>query len=493
MLCVTRRGTRRLAAAALASGLAAVGVVTVAGPATADDVPVYRGGATATLDGLRTFDRAVIREPGKEGKIGAGLFEMSVENGGTLQSYSIDIHNPTQDQAKYQEVPWKSSSLHDNPDAGKIRWILQHSYPQINDLDRLAAAAGTGTLSEKTAAAGTQVAIWRYSDHIKVDAVHPQAEKLADYLHKAARRVGEPRASLTLDPPAIAGKTGTRLGPVTVRTNASGVTIAPPTTTVPSGVRVVGADGKPITRATNGTRLFLDVPPGSPDGTAGLTVEAATKVPVGRTFSGVGQHAKSQTQILASSSESTVSARAGANWARTGAIPAVSARPNCAKGGVDVTVANKGDARFPYTLAQGEYVVAPGRSAVVTVPAREDRAYRFALTGPDGFEKTFAGALDCRTVSAEDRSATDPDTPGAADATVAAGGGNRPASRPSPTPVDDVPREMAAQGDGDLADTGSSSPVALIAGIAGGLVLVGGAAVVLVRRKKTARSNEPAA
>ncbi|MFF5715750.1 Cys-Gln thioester bond-forming surface protein [Streptomyces buecherae] len=483
MLSVTRRSTGRLAVAALTFGLAAAGAIGVAGPAAADEVPMHRGGATATLGGLKTFDQAVIREGGKAEKIGAGLFEMSVDNGGTLQSYCIDIHNPTQDQAKYQEVPWKSSSLHDNPDAGKIRWILQHSYPQINDLDRLAEAAGTGTLSEKTAAAGTQVAIWRYSDHIRVDAVDPQAEKLADYLYKAARTVAEPRASLTLDPPAIAGKTGKRLGPVTVRTNASSVTVAPPTTTVPSGVKVVGSNGKPITRAVNGTKLFLDVPAESPDGTAGLTAEASAKVPVGRAFTGVGQHTKSQTQILAGSSESTVSAKATAVWARSGAIPAVSARQNCAKGGVDVMVANKGDAPFTYTLAGREHTVGASATKTVTVPAREDQAYRFTLVGPDGLEKTFAGALDCQTVTEGGR---------AGDASTVAGGGAPPTTRPSPAATDGpTGDEVATPESGDLADTGSSSPVALIAGIAGGLLVVGGGALFLVRRKRTAPSSEP--
>ncbi len=117
MLSVTRRSTGRLAVAALTFVLVAAGAICLAGPAAADEVPMHRGGATATLGGLKTFDQAVIREGGKAEKIGAGLFEMSVDNGGTLQSYCVDIHNPTQDQAKYQEVPWKSSSLHDNPDA----------------------------------------------------------------------------------------------------------------------------------------------------------------------------------------------------------------------------------------------------------------------------------------------------------------------------------------------------------------------------------------
>ncbi|MER0245110.1 TQXA domain-containing protein [Streptomyces sp. HSW2009] len=480
-----RRGTGRLAAAALSSGLVAAGVIALAGPAVADDVPVNHGGATATLGGLTTFDRVVVREGGKAERISAGLFEMSVDNGGTLQSYSVDIHNTTQDQAKYQEVPWSASALHNNRNAGKIRWILQHSYPQINDLDRLARAAGTGTLSEKSAAAGTQVAIWRYSDRARVNAVDRQAEKLADYLYEAARKVREPKASLTLDPPAIAGKPGERIGPVTVRTNASSVTIAPPTTTVPSGVKIVGKNGRPISRATNGTKLYLDMPAGTPDGTAVLTAEAATKVPVGRVFTGIGQHAKSQTQILAGSSESTVSAKAAATWAQNGPVPAVFARKNCAKGGVDVTVANRGDAPLTYELAQQPHTLAAGKTETVAVPAAEDQAYAFALTGPDGYEKTFGGVLHCRAGSAVTPAAGATGT-GATDTKAAAG--NRPSAQlgkaPVSTPESAAATPQTAAEDGDLADTGSDSSVPLIAGIAGALVLVGGGTVFLVRRRK---------
>src|SRR4051812_45463832 len=117
MISVRRRGAARLAAAVLASGLVAAGAIATAGPAVADDATPHQGGATATLGGLKTSDLAVIhQEGGQDQKVGAGLFEMTVDGGGTLQTYCIDIHNPTQRQAQYQEVPWSASSLHDNAD-----------------------------------------------------------------------------------------------------------------------------------------------------------------------------------------------------------------------------------------------------------------------------------------------------------------------------------------------------------------------------------------
>ncbi|MFF4606403.1 Cys-Gln thioester bond-forming surface protein [Streptomyces sp. NPDC001339] len=460
MLSMKGRGAARLAAAMVASGLIAAGAIATAGTAVADENTPAQGGATATLGGLKTFDQAVVHGEGGEQRIGAGLFEMSVDNGGTLQTYCIDIHNPTQQQARYQEVPWSASSLHNNTDAGKIRWILQNSYPQVNDLAALASKAGAGNLTEKTAAAGTQVAIWRFSDHVKVDALDPAAEKLADYLEKNAQSVAEPKASLRLDPSAVSGKSGSKLGPVTVHTNADSATVSP-AAGAPAGVKVVGKDGKPVTSATDGTQLFFDVPKGAGDGSTSLTVQAATKVPVGRAFTGIGRHAKSQTQILAGSSESTVSAGASASWKKQGAIPAITADKNCAKGGVDVTASNKGDEAFRFQLSGKDYEVAPGASKTVTVPVAEDQAYEITIKGAGGFKKTFTGVLDCKTAGSS---------------------GAKPTPQPSPATVGGS--NGGGQGS-DLAETGASSATPMIAGIAVGLVVVGGAAVFFLRKKKT--------
>ncbi|MDP9610026.1 MULTISPECIES: LAETG motif-containing sortase-dependent surface protein [Streptomyces] len=462
MISVRRRGTARLAAAVLASGLVAAGAIATAGTAAADDVPPGQGGATATLSGLKTFDKAVIHDNGKDQQVGAGLFEMSVDNGGSIQTYCIDLHNPTQSKAKYEEKSWAETSLANNPNAGKINWILQNSYPQVNDLDALAKTAGAGALTEKTAAAGTQVAIWRFSDNAKVDAVDPQAEKLADYLEKSAQNVGEPKASLSLDPPAVSGKAGQRLGPVTVHTNADSVTLTPGTEAAGSGVKLVDGSGKTITSAADGGEVYFDVPDGASDGSATLTAQASTKVPVGRAFSSA---TKSQTQILAGSSESTVSATATANWAKQGAVPAVSAEKNCAKGGVDITATNKGDEAFGFELLGQKYTVEAGQSKTVTAPVKEDESYTFTITGPNGFEKTFSGVLDCKTSSS------------------GGGSGDTPSSQPSPASAGGSGTGGDTTG-GDLAETGSSSNTPMIAGIAVALVVVGGGAVFLVRRKK---------
>ncbi|MGC5342399.1 thioester domain-containing protein [Streptomyces sp. DT171] len=458
-----RGGAARIAASVLLAGLVAAGTFAGAGTAAAEDAPQHQGGATAVLDGLKTFDRAVLVVNGGKRELPAGLFEMTVDGGGRLKTYSVDIHNPTQDQAGYLETSWDQTSLGANRNAGRIRWILQHSYPRIDDLSALARQAGTGPLTEGTAAAGTQVAIWRFSDKATVNAADKQAEKLADWLQKHARDTAEPGASLALDMTTVSGRSGQRLGPVTVRTAAAQVSVTPPADSS-SGVRVTDRNGRPVVAAANGSQLYFDVPADAADGSASLAVQATTSVPVGRVFAA---SSKSQAQILAGSSDSTVSAGTTATWAATGAVPAFSARKNCALGSVDVTATNKGDQPFTYELVGIEHTVVAGGSGTVTVPVAEDQPYALTVIGPGGLQKTFKGVLDCRTTASAVTDAADLSR-------VGTQSGNQP-----------VPASAGGGSGGpagDLAATGGSSGTALTAGIALVLVVVGGGAVFALRR-----------
>ena len=468
------RLTGRLTAVAVGSALLVAGTVAGAGPAVAGGAAEQRGGATATLDGLTASAEAVVRSGGERHRVSAGLFEMTVEDGGTLQTYGVDMLNPAQEQTRYQESDWKSSPLYGNRNAGKIRWIVQHSYPRMNDLDKLAKAAGAKKLTARTAAAGTQVAIWRFSERggghgaraPRVAAVDPSAERLADFLVKKAGSSAEPRASLALDRAGVSGKSGGRLGPVTVRTGAPGVTVVPGPDTGSQGVRIVDGKGKRVDSARDGSRLYFDVPRDNEPGGASLTVQAATKVPVGRVFTGTGVRGTSQAQILAGSSQSTVSVDATADWADSGAIPAAEATENCARGGVDITVMNRGDEPFPLRVGGQRKDVAEGRSGTVTVPVKEDQPYRIPVEGPRGFERTFSGVLDCAPATAG----------GGLEQRAAAEEAGRPA-----TVGGDGERPMGAST--DLAQTGSGD-TSLIVGAALAFVAIGAAALVAVRRRE---------
>ncbi len=362
----TPAGARRpLAVALLAAVLAAPAG---AGSAAAVGAPDRQAGTSAVLDGLTTAGQAVLRGPGGPQPIPAGLYEMRVDGGGTLQTYGLGIKSLAQRETRYTETPWAAGPLAGNKDAGRIRWILEHSYPQRNDLAGLARAAGAGGLTAETAAAGTQVAIWRISDRVPVEAADPAAEKLADYLQKAARKAAEPPASLSLEPGSVAGKAGSLIGPVTVHTRAQSVTVTPDAAAVAHGVRIVDKLGDPLTSARNGTRLWFVVPAGTTDGTASVTVQGATGVPVGRVLTG---GAADQAQVVAGSSESVTAATATAVWAQAPAtVPsaAASATALTAPGALAPQLGPAGDREAPGT-SDDERLAASGSSGATPVIA----------------------------------------------------------------------------------------------------------------------------
>ncbi|WP_443065437.1 TQXA domain-containing protein [Streptomyces sp. NBC_00536] len=308
-----RAAARRPLAMALLAAALATAPGTAAAAAEADGVGSRPPeGASAVLDGLKTYGQAVLRtQDGAVQQIPAGLYEMRVDGGGMLQTYGVGLAGFAQPEAHYTETAWSRSPLGGHGDAGRIRWVLEHSYPQLNDLAGLAKAAGAGPLTAESAAAGTQVAIWRLADGAQVEAADPEAEKLADYLQRVAGQLPEPPASLGLDPGEVSGPVGSRIGPVTVRTGAQSVTVTPDTAALAMGVRVVDADGQPVTTAGNGSKLFFEVPAGTPDGVASVMVQGAMRVPVGRVFTS-GEQARAL--IVAGSSESSASAVATAVW-----------------------------------------------------------------------------------------------------------------------------------------------------------------------------------
>ncbi|MER7758280.1 thioester domain-containing protein [Streptomyces sp. NPDC097619] len=304
-----------LLAAALAGGACGSAAAVVG-------APDRQAGAGAVLDGPVTTGQALLRAPEGVRRIPAGLYEMRVDGGGTLQTYGLDVAGMAPRETRYAETPWAESPLAGNREAGRVRWIVQHSYPQVNDLAGLARAAGAKALTAESAAAGTQVAIWRVTGATAVEAADPAAEKLADHLQKEARRMAEPAASLGLGPGSVAGRAGRLLGPLTVSTGAQSVAVVLDEAAAARGIRVVGKDGAAITEAVNGTRLWFTVPEDSPGGTASVTVQGTTRVPVGRVLTG---GLPDQAQVVAGSSEAVTAATASAVWTASGSVGTLAA------------------------------------------------------------------------------------------------------------------------------------------------------------------------
>ncbi|MFG2716870.1 Cys-Gln thioester bond-forming surface protein [Streptomyces sp. NPDC048416] len=455
-----KRGALRLATVTAVSGLVAVGAIATAGSAVADGKPAASSsGAHATLEDAHVKVGAtvdIVDSHGVKSSPVGGLFELKVDNAGVIQTYCIDLNHHTVENSTYKEVTWAESSLAGKAEAaGKINWILQHSYPSVVP-DKLGAG-----LTKETAAAATQAAIWTLSDGVTAMPEDAAAAKLTKQLLKDATAAKEPKASLAFDKDAVSGLAGGEVGPLTLHTNATkaALALAPG---APAGVQLTDKSGKVITSATDGTEVYFKVPAGTPDGAVKVTASAQTKVPVGRAFISDGK-IKSQTFILASTSDVPVNAVATAKW---GTAPAVTVKNDCAKGGLDIAVSNKGSKPFEVVVLGKKLGKVPaGDTKSLFLPLAEDTTYAFDLAG-----QHFSGVLDCKTA-------------GSGTPTPAA---STPASKPSPASAGGSSTGTNGNGGTNLAETGSSSSTPMIAGAAVALVVLGGGAVFFLRKKKTA-------
>ncbi|MBV6697632.1 Cys-Gln thioester bond-forming surface protein [Kitasatospora aureofaciens] len=466
---------------ALGGGLLAAGAAAAAAPGA---------GVTAVVENTMLGEKIDV-DGGST--VEGGLFTLKTSSG-ELQTYCIDFGNPVylDSQAKYQESDWKSSSLGRKDkaqDASKIRWILENSYPQVTDLEKLSKdAAVDGQLSKEDAAAGTQAAIWKFSDGKDAVPQNSKARQLRDYLigDKNKGIAAEPKPSLTLAPD-VSGKSGSKLGPFTLNSSAGQVKLAVNGNSADK-IKVLDKDGKPVGDALNGpiakdTQLFLDVPAGTPDGGAVLTASAETVVPSGRVFlsEGYTPEKHSQTMILAGSSKLSVSANAKANWKQgKGALIDSIAQVECENSGVRVSVANGGDEAATVTVKPGkDLTVQPGKTESLLLTVANKAAYDITVTGPNGYTNNFKGILDCKSATTPVTPSSGPSTPGASGAPTTPAGTPSKSSSTAPAPA----VTSSAPGTGGLAQTGASSNTPILAGVAGALVIAGGAAVFFLRRR----------
>ncbi|MGW2377200.1 MULTISPECIES: Cys-Gln thioester bond-forming surface protein [Kitasatospora] len=419
----------------------------------------------------------------------AGLFTLKTADG-ELKTYCIDFGFPVdihaKDPIKYQEADWSASSL-GSPKraepASKIRWILENSYPKVSE-SSLATALNIPGLTAEDAAAGTQAAIWKFSDGKDASPHSEAATKLRDYLISGANKgiAAEPKPSLSLTPDSVSGKSGSKLGPIVLNSSANEVKLAV-TGDAADKAKLVDKDGKPVGATLTGpiakdTQLFVDVPAGTPDGSLALKADVSTVVPSGRVFLSKGYTADnhSQTMILAGSGKVSVSAAAKATWKQgKGALIDSTAKIECANNGVRVSVTNGGDEAGTVTVNKQQLTVQPGKTESVLVPVAEKTGYKITVTGPNGYSRDFQGVLDCKTGTGNPSSA--PTAPTGTGTATPSGTPSTGAAHPAPSTT------SAAPGTGGLAQTGADSNTPLLAGIAGALVIAGGAAVFFLRRR----------
>ena len=233
--------------------------------------------------------------------------------------------------------------------------MLHNSYPVVG-LDAITASTGLtfhDGLDAAEAITATQAAIWHFSDGKDLQEVVKgkngpdqngvdDVKALYGYLTGVKNAgIGEhDNPSLAITPDSLTGKVGDRLGPFTLKTNG---TITELTGQLPDGVKITDADGKEIPSGSlkNGSKVYLQVPADAATGSAELTVKANAHLDTGRLF--VGDHYQqkpSQTLIVATGSDTALSASAKANWNVTPATPTTPAPQGSAGGSLPDTGAS---------------------------------------------------------------------------------------------------------------------------------------------------------
>ena len=234
----------------------------------------------------------------------AGLLHLSVDGGGGVETYCIDLGTSTSMGVHYQEGSWSDANV---TNLGKVTWVLRHGYPNVSPTS-LATAAGLGGLTADQAAAATQAAIWHFSDGTSLDVGNSAAIVATyQYLVNNATATAEPGATLSVTPAALSGTVGELIGPFTVHTSATMVQL-----TASGGVISDGA-GNVLTTAIDGDTFYLTIAtPGS------VTVEATASATLssGRVFMTTHSSPK-QKLIVAASTVSTANATASVSAADT--------------------------------------------------------------------------------------------------------------------------------------------------------------------------------
>ncbi|MGH3760761.1 Cys-Gln thioester bond-forming surface protein [Actinophytocola sp.] len=269
------------------------------------------------------------------------LIGLTLEDGTRLDTYCVEIETPLDRAEPLVEKEWDDYPDQASPfnqDRDKINFILLNGFPQRNTnqlgkvLTDRGVALNDGSLSVKEAVAGTQAAIWHFSDRTDLNQEEPvpgDARSGADVLALYEFLIGpdnvgvsdEPNAALQIDPEQRSGEAGERIGPFTVRTNGAIDELA---TALPDGVRVTDAEGRQLraNQIVDTSKLFFDVPAETAAGAASFRLTATTAVATGRLFVGednLEEGERTQSLIVASSEDAELTATADADWVEAGA------------------------------------------------------------------------------------------------------------------------------------------------------------------------------
>ena len=306
-LSTKRSGTRL----ALVAGVSATALgLGMAAPAMADPV---QGEYTDPKESGPTVH--MTHEELGDSSIGTSLFNLELDDGTELVAYCIDFETDIWGGAQYVEGDWAEyPGEGEYAEPGKVHWVLQNAYPNV-DVDELGDEAGVDDLSSGDALAGTQAAIWHFSNKRNLtDDNDADVAAVYDYLIEEAEELpseGEPSASLSFDPKDATGEAGGIIGEFTVDTSADEV---PVNIDGPDGVEIVNLDGEAVDTVADGDTFGVSVPEDADPGEATITGITEASADTGRLFKGIEDQDKTQTLILAQSESLEVDSSVQVSW-----------------------------------------------------------------------------------------------------------------------------------------------------------------------------------
>ncbi|GAB3449019.1 hypothetical protein GCM10027570_23080 [Streptomonospora sediminis] len=263
-------------------------------------------------------------------KVGTNLFKLKLDDGTVLKTYCIDFETDIRSGAAYEEDAWENyPGKGDFAEPAKVHWVLQNSFPTV-DVAALAEQSGAAGLDQRDAVAGTQAAIWHFSNDVDLGGQNDaEVKKLYDYLVANAEeepQTTEPDISLSISPASAEGKAGETVGKFTLETSAQSV---PVKLSGPEGVKLVNPEnGEEITgELANGAKFGVAVPEDAAAGRAGVSASISTELHMGRLFKGLDGKKATQTLITAESGKVSADAGVQVSWSE-GSKPSPSPSPS---------------------------------------------------------------------------------------------------------------------------------------------------------------------
>lgn len=254
-----------------------------------------------------------------------------------LLTYCIQLGVDLVPTDKYDEADWakEAGRIHISPaHLQGIKWILNHSFPQISST-ALASAANAAhdpvvNLSDKEAVEATQAAIWAMADPTGSLTINQSTQKSDDgdenvyqlfkYLTSTASTSGtvQQQASLDIIPTqTTAPHAGDKVGFKLVSTDTTDQFISVAFAGDALGAKLVDGNGKaiqPTDTFKSGTTVYVQLPTKPANGTVSLHASGiANGIEAGRVFVGENQ-TPTQNLILAKTSTAPVAADAGVSW-----------------------------------------------------------------------------------------------------------------------------------------------------------------------------------